>query len=121
MSWMPVFMPWPPAGLCTWAASPPKNTRPARSVFMCLLLIRKRELQFNPYSRAGMCTVRSYRFWMSSSDGSASSPVTPSGSVAMKRKRPSPIGKTARKPLVARKIESWSSGMSPARYTSPST
>jgi len=27
---MPVFMPWPPAGLCTWAASPARNTRPQR-------------------------------------------------------------------------------------------
>ena len=27
---MPVFMPWPPAGLCTWAASPARNARPRR-------------------------------------------------------------------------------------------
>ena len=37
--------------------------------------------------------------WMSSSVGSSASPVIPSGSVAMNRNRPSPIGKTARKPL----------------------
>ncbi|RWX64036.1 hypothetical protein EN780_22010 [Mesorhizobium sp. M4B.F.Ca.ET.089.01.1.1] len=27
---MPVFMPWPPAGLWMWPASPHRNTRPAR-------------------------------------------------------------------------------------------
>ena len=27
-SWMPVFMPWAPAGLCTWAASHPRCARP---------------------------------------------------------------------------------------------
>ena len=27
---MPTFMPWPPAGLCTCAASPASSTRPAR-------------------------------------------------------------------------------------------
>jgi hypothetical protein len=29
-SWMPVFMPWAPAGLWMCAASPARNTRPAR-------------------------------------------------------------------------------------------
>ena len=29
-SCIPVFIPWPPAGLCTCAGSPAKNTRPAR-------------------------------------------------------------------------------------------
>jgi hypothetical protein len=31
-SWMPVFMPWPPAGLCTWAASPARKIRPVPPV-----------------------------------------------------------------------------------------
>ena len=29
-SWMPVFMPWAPAGECAWAASPARNNRPWR-------------------------------------------------------------------------------------------
>ena len=29
-SWIPMFMPWPPAGLWMWAASPARNTRPVR-------------------------------------------------------------------------------------------
>ncbi|MNX97210.1 hypothetical protein D3C86_1295650 [compost metagenome] len=29
-SMMPLFMPWPPAGLLMWAASPASSTRPSR-------------------------------------------------------------------------------------------
>ena len=36
-------MPWPPAGLCTWAASPASSTRPARYVSATRWCTRKRE------------------------------------------------------------------------------
>ncbi len=42
-SWMPVFIPWPPAGLCTWAASPQSRTRPLRGLSATLWCTRNRE------------------------------------------------------------------------------
>ncbi len=117
MSWMPVFMPCPPAGLWTCAASPPSSRRP---IFRCdtmRLLTRKKDAQVRPWKRAGTCERWSHTCCSSASVGS--DPFS-GGTLATRHTRSPPNGNRLSEPCSEENAWKSVSGRSPSMRMSPS-
>ncbi|KJY47758.1 hypothetical protein VR46_01750 [Streptomyces sp. NRRL S-444] len=122
-SWMPVFMPSPPAMGWTCAASPARNTRPSRIRVAMRTLTRQAESQVASASRIpGIRAWRSNSRWKLSSEGGSSPPRSSCSGGACSWKVSVPgIGQSSIPP--PSEVNHWcqKSRLSPGARTSPMT
>ena len=97
---MPVFMPWPPAGLCTCAASPARKARPTRYCGTWAWWISKIVSQ-----RAAITVIPSARSSITFCSRSIVTSSSPSVIWAMTRSRWPSIGNTSSGPAPVEKKE----------------
>ncbi|MGX1252308.1 hypothetical protein RKD48_004819 [Streptomyces ambofaciens] len=100
-SCMPVFMPCPPAGLITWAASPARKQRPLRNAEAILTRTLKEPLHSSSSTRLRPAARSSTTCWNIARGGGWSSSYASCGTLSAMRWTPSPIGPSTMAPLGA--------------------